>query len=324
MHAQRSRSCGNRIRAGAKRPTHLEVRRTEGRPSKLMLMRDRGGIQMRRDLLEDIGGVPVLRWRPHRPYPWRPRRLFRFTKSLPYSPTVDNFGDLVGPLLVRELTRDVPPRRRPEVPPRRLLTVGSVLHWARDTDVVWGSGVNGKHLDLVYPPGPDLRAVRGPLTADFLRVRGHHPPEVFGDPALLLPDVLPKDRLPIPLEPGRPVFVPNLNDTQPNRLPTAEVLSLAPTRPVMEVLGALAHASLVVGTSLHAIIVAEAYGVPARLVTSPTEPPFKYLDYYEGTGRSDVAVATQVNEALDMGGVSPWSDWDSSALRSAFPFDLWG
>src|SRR5258708_1018524 len=55
----------------------------------------------------------------------------------------------------------------------QLLAIGSILHFARDGAIIWGAGVNGK-----IPPADhrfrhlDVRAVRGPLTREFLIHRG--------------------------------------------------------------------------------------------------------------------------------------------------------
>ena len=53
----------------------------------------------------------------------------------------------------------------PVIVPRRLLAVGSILHLARDNDVVWGSGVHGKIVVRRHQfKQLDAREVRGPLT----------------------------------------------------------------------------------------------------------------------------------------------------------------
>lgn len=64
--------------------------------------------------------------------------------------------------------------------------IGSVLHAANKNTIVWGSGM----LSENYPPknAPQkILAVRGPLTRQQLIERGIDCPEVYGDPALLLP-----------------------------------------------------------------------------------------------------------------------------------------
>ena len=54
-----------------------------------------------------------------------------------------------------------------------------------------------------------------------------------------------------------------------------------------------------VSSSLHGIVIAEAYGVPAVLVASSTEPVFKYEDYYAGTGRELPAPAATWRDGRD-------------------------
>jgi pyruvyltransferase len=86
---------------------------------------------------------------------------------------------------------------------------------------------------------------------------------------------------------------------------------------------AILEAELVLASSLHGIVVAEAYGIPARYVRlSSGEAEFKYRDYYEGTGRFDVAFASSLEEGREMGGAAPL-DFEHQALMDAFPIDLW-
>jgi pyruvyltransferase len=88
------------------------------------------------------------------------------------------------------------------------------------------------------------------------------------------------------------------------------------------VLRRIASSELVVGTSLHGIVLAEAFGIPARLIRPGVEPMLKYQDYYGGTGRERFTVADSVEDAIHLGGeVAP--SWDAEPLLGAFPEDLW-
>jgi len=266
----------------------------------------------------NVSGVDVVNWNPKRrilPDPWG--KVLRVKRS------VNNFGDLLGPMIVRELVRRMAGRAARhgmgQPASARLLSVGSILHLARSNDVVWGSGANGKSLHRVPPKDLDIRAVRGPLTRAFLLEHGIDAPEVFGDPGLLVGHLwgrkeLRRDR------PARSVtIVPNLNDLPAYR---ADARILDPRRPLAFCLSTIAASDLVVGSSLHAVIVAESLGIPARLIHSSHEPELKYRDYYLGSGREEIASASSVSEAIEMGGAAPLT-WDHTPLLRAFPQDLW-
>lgn len=207
---------------------------------------------------------------------------------------------------------------------RQLLAIGSVLHFAKDGATVWGSGINGKIGEHRYGfTSLDVRAVRGPLTAEALRQRGTMCPDVFGDPALLLPKLCGARFLNKPRQ--GTIFVPNLNDQLAGvdyKAPEG-VRVVSPMQSWNRCVAEITSAELVLSTSLHGIVVAEAYGIPARMVRlSEHENTFKYRDYYLGTGRDNVRWATSVVEAQEMQGEHP-PRIDLAKLAAAFPFDLW-
>jgi pyruvyltransferase len=256
---------------------------------------------------------------------WNPRRSalpYSLTKRLPIEigRRVNNFGDLLGPLLVRRIMAKHKINPRKAISDRRLLSVGSILHFARDHDVIWGTGINGKMPNDKYLfHALDVRAVRGPRTRDFLSDLGIDAPAIFGDPALLLPHAMPElinlaqaKRYPL-------TIVPNFNDF-PAYDPGPTVLD--PCSPVEICLQRIAQSEFVVGSSLHAIVVAESLGIPARLISSHIENSFKYQDYYLGTGRLEVNIAPTVEDAVRMGG-ERGPIFDAGQLLGAFPFDLW-
>ena len=86
---------------------------------------------------------------------------------------------------------------------------------------------------------------------------------------------------------------------------------------------AILRHDLILASSLHGLIIAEAYGIPARYVRlSEEENLFKYRDYYAGTGRPNFSYARSVAEGLEMGG-EPSPIFDPEPLMRAFPFELW-
>jgi len=207
---------------------------------------------------------------------------------------------------------------------QRLFAIGSVLHFARTGDTVWGSGINGKIAANQHQFGMlDVRAVRGPRTREYLLGRGIPVPEVYGDPGLLMPLFFPAELLG-PSEPRDVVVVPHFNEPLDKYRDFAGML-VTPDCPPVTFMRRLLGARLVVSSSLHGLILAEAYGIPSvYLDWGNGEDRFKYDDYYLGTGRSQWHAGTSVAECIALGGNG---DFDLAAVQAgllaAFPYDLW-
>lgn len=253
---------------------------------------------------------------------WNPRLRLASKGVLWRVPRVareNNFGDLLGPWLVARMC-DVLGLGRAVSQEHRLLTIGSIINTAgRRGDIVWGSGIHGNHLPLVRPlPHLDVRAVRGPLSAEVLRSSGIKVPQVYGDPALLIPHLWSDRELGIRRKHGGTVIVPNFYD-----MPGAPPNSVNPRGDLLERVRAIASASRVIASSLHGIIIAEAFDVPAVLVASKSERTFKYDDYYQGTGRGLPATAPDWDSALKAPPADPIPAWKPEPLIRAFPSELW-
>lgn len=237
-----------------------------------------------------------------------------------------NFGDYLSLKLVERIVgADVDAAGTGEAGDgARLLAIGSILHYAQDGDVIWGSGVNGNHPESwAYHFGRVyIRAVRGPLTQRFVHdVLRMDCPAVFGDPALLLPAFFPEFQR---AEKARADFIILPHFSEKAFFPRSLGNVFYPDEDPWEViLAAIVSCRLVIATSLHGLIVAEAFGVPARMLRiTANEALFKYEDYYLGTGRPAFRFATSVNEALSLGGEPP-AVCDLRALYQSFPRDLW-
>ena len=259
--------------------------------------------------------VELVHWNPARPV--LPTRIGR---RLPFRRPVNNFGDLLGPEIVAAILAQRGIRSEDAVAERRLLSVGSVLRLAGDGDVVWGTGVNGKSLDQPYAfTTLDVRAVRGPLTREFLLGRGQDVPEVYGDPGLLTGLLWPRETVRRPQWATGTLVVPNLNDWSSYRR-GPDVMD--PRSDLPTCIARIASADFVTGSSLHAIVLAESFGIPARFIASGHEPAFKYEDYYLGSGRSGYHPARSIALAMELGGEVP-PVWSADPLLEAFPADLW-
>jgi len=233
-----------------------------------------------------------------------------------------NFGDRLADIVCRQMLSLRSFSLDDEVNRQaRLLSIGSILHFSKTGDHVWGSGWNGKIPEKEFKArGLNVHAVRGPLTSEFLRKHGMDVPEVYGDPALLIPHIFP-NRFTVSAE-KEYVFVPNLNDLA---LVEGQANLVSPLWGWNVAIANILKAKLVLASSLHGLIIAEAFGVPARYVRlSQTEELFKYKDYYLGSGRkeSEFIFANSIEQGLEMGGARAIR-YDGTALMKAFPYALW-
>jgi len=232
-----------------------------------------------------------------------------------------NFGDELSHEIVKRIIGYTP--RRPLKREKKLLALGSIMHLANDNDIVWGTGVNGKaiELDLHKFTCLDVRAVRGPLTRQFLLERNIPCPEIYGDPALLMPLLFPEFKPTFAVD---YIVIPHIFDVK--ELINIPVFNSAknivlPTENWETVVKKILESKFVIASSLHGIIVAEAFGIPARYLRATSkEPLFKYVDYYTATGRPNFKYANSIAEALEMGGEDPIK-FDANALLKAFPYE---
>lgn len=237
-----------------------------------------------------------------------------------------NFGDYLSLKLVERITGGPTHlfKRKRFNNEKKLLAIGSILVFALDEDVIWGTGLNGKRTDKYHFQftNLDVRAVRGPLTRQFLKDNFQIDcPEIYGDPALLIPYFFPEfERKQNPKY--EYIIIPHYSEKK--LFPKEEYENVVyPTDPWDEVIEKITDSQFVISSSLHGIIVAEAFGIPARfLKITDHEPLLKYQDYYLGTNRPYFQYAASVEEALEMGGEPPFQ-CDLKKLYESFPFEYW-
>ncbi len=238
----------------------------------------------------------------------------------------ENFGDVLSLKLVERIVGGSLEyyKKPPKKSLKKLLAIGSILSWASEGDVIWGSGINGKLLESKSYKFQklDVRAVRGPLTREFLKENFQIDcPEVYGDPALLIPHFFPEFQ-----KKGNPsysyIIIPHYYEV--SQFPKSEYPNVVyPSEPWNIIIEKILNSRFVISGSLHGIVVAEAFGIPARLLkTCAREPIFKYRDYYLGTNRPNFQIAYTIEEALQMGGEPPF-ECDLKKLYEAFPFEFW-
>jgi len=204
----------------------------------------------------------------------------------------ENYGDLLSKYLVEKISgkqvKWVHPKKQPWFTwdKTNYVTIGSVIHHASKDSIVWGSGIIDNKQALAKA---DFRAVRGPQTRKFLLEIGYECPEIYGDPALLLPkyyhpEVEKKYKLGI---------IPHYHDfkfVSENYKNNPEILVIdLMTLDVEEVTREIMSCEKTISSSLHGIIVSHSYEIPSIWVEFSDKifgDGIKYIDYLESVGLS--------------------------------------
>lgn len=194
----------------------------------------------------------------------------------------NNFGDKLTPYILEKLFNvDCEFSREGG----KLLGVGSILHHATSGDVIWGSGlISARHL----PQDLDIRvlAVRGPVTAMVLERIGvpNMKNVVYGDPALLLPRIYNPEIKKV-YDYG---YIPHYTDydlvkahySYMERAGKAKVIDVRDD--IETIIDQILSCRSIYSSSLHGLIVADAYRIPNKRVIYKGElvgKDFKFDDY---------------------------------------------
>lgn len=206
-----------------------------------------------------------------------------------------------------------------------LSALGSLFQRNRHTKkTIWGSGslenVNYYPSILKHYSKLDIRCLRGPLTEKLLIETGvlNNNLGVYGDPGLLVSAMY-------PLKVQKKYKISVIPHFKENITTNLHLIN-ARTYDWKFVAKEIAESELVLSSSLHGIIVAEAYGVPAIWIhnNESHEQIFKFLDYYYSTGRCNPICANSIDEALnlDIPEVPNFNNLRDNLLNT-FPYDLW-
>ena len=247
-----------------------------------------------------------------------------------YWPNTPNFGDLLSPWLFEKLTNCTiaQVQAKPTFPkgPKRFLQsltesgplaepnyvgIGSIMSRVRDKSVVWGTGAFGTEQTRQLNKQAQYHAVRGPLSRQLLRNCGLDIPEIYGDPALLAPlffDAPEKKTHEIGL-------VLRWSEFDWIKAPVGagvKIIDLG-SSDVEGTLTQILSCNRIITSSLHGLIIADAYGIPNAFLASDTPKGgiFKYLDYFASVNKF------RRPKALDFG----TARLEIDALDALFEFD---
>lgn len=216
------------------------------------------------------------------------------------------------------------------LPVKNYVCIGSTLEYMPDRHtIVWGAGAQYGERPLRVRPQQVL-AVRGRLTRRFLLNQGIDCPEVYGDPALLLP----RFHRPEVRADYRVGFIPHKADRDNvfvkeyvGKHDDALFIDFTRYGDWREVADKICRCGMILSSSLHGLIAADAYGIPnawIRLSDRVEGGEFKFKDYFSAVGRRsdvlniDCAIGTNLPETA----VRAWRpiDFDDRPLWQACPF----
>lgn len=217
---------------------------------------------------------------------------------------VPNFGDAINPLIVAHVSGAEVKFAKPQK--ANLFAIGSMLQVVKRSRKevgedqapasVWGTGILNPMFGHDFLDKIDLHLVRGPITATLLKRKERR----FGDPGLLIDSALPfggtkSDRIGI---------VPHHTQVDdPEMLAFAAsdpaYLLIDPRDDAKDVCHQIASCAAVFSSSLHGLIMADAYGLPNRWIDPGGESWLKYHDYAASIGRTDMSFPLTVDEASE-------------------------
>jgi pyruvyltransferase len=172
-----------------------------------------------------------------------------------------------------------------------MMAAGSIIDHAQRSTIIWGSGLISSSIEFKSEM-INVRAVRGKLTRQRLIERGVACPEIYGDPALLIPKLYPK------LDRHKKIFklgvIPHYVDKEHEwigRIKKDENVLLIDIQNanIFAFIDEVLSCDVIVSSSLHGLIVADAYQIPnvwIRLSDDVIGGDFKFLDYYSVSDRN--------------------------------------
>ncbi len=249
--------------------------------------------------------------------------------------TALNFGDAINPFLFSKLTS------KKVVSANKVINffnkptfyfIGSILNNLNRTNaIICGSGFISQDATIKKTPFL-IVAVRGPLTRDIFLKHGIHCPEVYCDPALLLPYFIPNKNKKENFDIG---IIAHYVDVV--ALKNIKIISSSYSYKFISIedemnsfIQNICDCKYILSSSLHGIIVAHAYKKHAtwiKLSDNLIGGEFKFYDYAFSTGSSKldsykIDSVLNLEEALEYSCIFDVKQNQDMFLDSAKQFDL--
>ena len=198
----------------------------------------------------------------------------------------NNFGDNLTHYLIKKISHKTPVLVDKDDYCEKVMVTGSILNNDVPNAIVWGCGL-AFSTDII-PAKKKILAVRGKLTGQKLIDQGIEFNQVYGDPCLLLPRLYDVE-VPKIWKLG---IMPHYVDTKlvydklgmsDQELASNGIKILDIMADVEDVVRQVKSCEKVFSSTLHGLIVSDAYGIPSEWVKFSDKiggDDFKYLDYY--------------------------------------------
>ena len=177
-----------------------------------------------------------------------------------------------------------------------MIAIGSYIQCAPNNCIIYGSGIrtdppiefnSHKYNNL------NVKAVRGPLTKQFLEKKNIFVPDIYGDPALLLPlfyqpNFLSEFKNNIGLIPHISNYDLYLN----KNLPT-NIILICPYDKWENIIDKIFSCKYIISSALHGLICADAYNKPNIWLNEfkLNEGEFKFKDYFLSQNRNWINIS---------------------------------
>jgi pyruvyltransferase len=198
------------------------------------------------------------------------------------SPAPGNFGDILTPFILAHYGYNVKHVHWNNINQADVICVGSIARIAVSGTAVLGSGIMNQKEKLCADA--KWYWVRGPLTRSAVIENGGTCPDIYGDPGLLLPKIWPNKNT-VKHKIG---IVPHHVDygQVKQQFPDAYVIDLVNADP-QQVTDQITSCEKIISSSLHGIIAAHAYEIPAAWVKFSNKikgDDSKFHDHYLSLG----------------------------------------
>ena len=242
----------------------------------------------------------------------------------------NNFGDILGPTILHNLTGQ---KVAPSLDEGSIISIGSVVNLNYPRSVkFWGSGIISQEVKLFSPEKHEYLAVRGPKTRERILSAGIECPETYGDPALLMPLMFDKEQF-LQDDKNKIGLLPhwvdaNIFSDQEQEFPDSKLIDIRSDAD--SVIREVLNSEIVITSTLHGLILCESYGVPCVYVKVGEKVmggTFKYEDYFNSTDRDLYHLdytnkEMNLKEIIDYQKTIPDMEIDLVPLLKAFPYDI--